>query len=64
MVTKPIMYTSFIRFDLIMGDFMVNYRILDKSGNVLYQGTTNNLERRIREYENRGLPDGWTLETD
>jgi predicted GIY-YIG superfamily endonuclease len=47
-----------------MGDFMVNYRILDKSGNVLYQGTTNNLERRIREYENRGLPDGWTLETD
>ena len=43
---------------------MVNYRILDKDGNVLYQGTTNNLERRIREYESRGLPDGWTVETD
>ena len=43
---------------------MINYRILDKDGDVLYQGTTNNLERRIREYENRGLPDGWTVETD
>jgi predicted GIY-YIG superfamily endonuclease len=48
----------------LIGDFMIKYRILDKNGNILYRGTTKDLDRRIREYEGRGLPDGWTVETD